>query len=116
MRSRTVSFSVTSGVPENVATPFGAEAAVAARSWPRPRNGLYCASEVRILVIDDDSAVCRVMQAALAPNDFKVETVSEPARAEEAIKGAPYHVIILDYVIPGLESEQVLAWLREYQA
>jgi DNA-binding NtrC family response regulator len=55
------------------------------------------------------------MQAALAPNDFKVDTVSEPARAEEAIKGPPYHVIILDYVIPGLESEQVLSWLREYQ-
>ncbi len=111
-----MSLSVTSGAPESVAIPFGTEAAVAARTWPRARNGLYCASEVRILVIDDDSAVCRVMQAALAPNDFKVDTVSEPARAEEAIKGTPYHVIILDYVIPGLESEQVLAWLREHQA
>jgi CheY-like chemotaxis protein len=110
-----VSLSVTNGVSESVPCPFDDTPAVAQRAWPRSRNGLYCANEVRILVIDDDAAVCRVMQAALAPSDFKVDTVSDPARAEEAIKGAPYHVIILDYVIPGLESEQVLSWLREYQ-
>lgn len=106
--------SIANGIPESAPSPV-ANGPVGARNWPRARNGLYCASEVRILVVDDDDAVCRVMQAALAPHDFKVDTVSEPARAEEAIKGAPYHVIILDYVIPGLESEQVLAWLREYQ-
>jgi CheY-like chemotaxis protein len=110
-----VSLIVTNGVPESGPSPFDDAPAVAQRTWPRSRNGLYCASEVRILVVDDDAAVCRVMQAALAPNDFKVDTVSDPTRAEEAIKGAPYHVIILDYVIPGLESEQVLSWLREYQ-
>ena len=38
--------------------------------------GLYRSSEVRILVLDDDDSVCRVIQAALGPNDFKVEVVS----------------------------------------
>ncbi len=108
--------SVTNGVPETIPSPKAAAPATPSRVWPRPQGGgLYCASEVRILVIDDDSSVCRVMQAALAVNDFKVETVSDPARAEVAIKGAPYHVIILDYVIPGLEPEHVFALLREYQ-
>jgi CheY-like chemotaxis protein len=106
---------VTNAVSPSTTTPSGGGPAAAARAWPRPRGGLYCASEVRILVIDDDDAVCRVMQAALAPHDFRVDTVSDPARAEAAIKGPPYQVIILDYVIPGLESEKVLAWLREYQ-
>ncbi len=78
-------------------------------------QGLYCAGEVRILVLDDDTSVCRVMQAALAPNGFKVEVVSDPTRMEAALQARSWHVIILDYVIPGLESEQVLEWIRQYQ-
>jgi CheY-like chemotaxis protein len=85
------------------------------RGRPQDGQGLYCAGEVRILVLDDDAAVCRVMQAALAPNGFKVEVVSEPARMEQALRARPWHVILLDYVIPGLESEQVLEWIRQHQ-
>jgi DNA-binding NtrC family response regulator len=87
----------------------------APRPWPGESNGLYRSSEVRILVLDDDSAVCRVIQAALAPNDFKVEVISDPTQMESALQQVFYHLIILDYVIPGLESEQVLHWVREYQ-
>jgi len=79
-------------------------------------QNLYCASEVRILVLDDDQAICRVMQAALAPSDFKVDAISEPCEMETALRGEPYHIIILDYVIPGLEPTQVLEWVRQYQA
>jgi DNA-binding response OmpR family regulator len=82
---------------------------------PVENSNLYCASEVRLLVVDDDSAICRVIQAALVPNDFKVDTVSDPACMEVALQSAHYHVIILDYVILGLESQQVLAWVRQYQ-
>jgi CheY-like chemotaxis protein len=87
----------------------------AGAAWSGEAIGLYHSSEVRILVLDDDDAVCRVIQAALGPNDFKVEVVCDPARMEEALKQQPYHLIILDYVLPGLESEQVLGWVREYQ-
>jgi DNA-binding response OmpR family regulator len=81
----------------------------------KEQTGLYCASEVRILVVDDDQAVCRVIQAALAHDNFTVDAVSEPDQIEAAIRRHPYHVIILDYVIPGLQSEQVLEWIRECQ-
>ncbi len=87
----------------------------AVQPWSADNLGLFRSSEVRILVLDDDEAVCRVIQAALGPNDFKVEVVSDPARMEEALKQQPYHLIILDYVLPGLESEQVLGWVREHQ-
>lgn len=85
------------------------------RPWPGEPGALYRSSEVRILVMDDDASVCRVIQAALSPNDFKVEVISEPGEVEAALKQNAYHLIILDYVIPGLESEQVLTWVREYQ-
>jgi DNA-binding NtrC family response regulator len=77
--------------------------------------GLYRSNEVHILVLDDDASVCRVIQAALAPSEFKVEVVSDPDQVEAALRDQPYHLIVLDHVIPGLESEQVLAWVREHQ-
>lgn len=102
--------------PDAVAAAPAPEAETESRVWPNEQNGLYRSSEVRILVLDDDEAVCRVIQAALAPNDFKVDLVSDPTAMEAAVKRQPYHLVILDYVLPGLEAEQVLAWIREYQS
>ena len=84
--------------------------------WADDSPALYRASEVRVLVLDDDEAVCRVIKAALAPNDFCVEVISDPSEMESALRGQEYHLIILDYVIPGLESDQVLQWIRECQS
>jgi CheY-like chemotaxis protein len=92
-----------------------AEAEPPARAWAAESGSLYRSSEVRILVVDDEAYVCRVIQAALAPNDFKVDVVSDPTQIEATLKQTPYHLIILDYIIPGLDSEQVLGWVREYQ-
>lgn len=86
------------------------------RGWGSESQGLFRSSEVRILVLDDDPSVCRVIQAALSPHDFKVTVLSDPGAMRAALEAQPYHLIILDYVIPGLEPEQTLAWLREYQA
>ena len=111
-----VSFPVNNGVSDSAAALVNGKSQADARSEQRDAGGLYCSSEVRILVLDDDQAVCRVIEAALAPNEYKVDVVSDPAHVEAALRAKPYHVIILDYVIPGLESEQMLEWVREYQS
>ena len=110
-----MSLRTNNGVGRSIDQPT-LEAEQESRVWPADQNALYRSSEVRILVLDDDEAVCRVIQAALAPNDFKVELVSDPTVIEQAIKRQPYHLIILDYVLPGLGAEQVLAWIREFQS
>jgi DNA-binding NtrC family response regulator len=111
-----VSLKVNNGVAD-AAPPAasGGEQPAEVRTLGRENRNLYCASEVRILVLDDDQAVCRVMHAALAPSDFKVDVIFEAGHVEAALRSQPYHLIILDYVIPGLESEQVLEWVREFQ-
>lgn len=113
-----VSFRANNGVSD--AVPNGpadepAPPSAARPSWPSEGMGLYRSNEVHILVLDDDASVCRVIQAALAPSEFKVEVVSDPDQVEAALRDQPYHLIVLDHVIPGLESEQVLAWVREHQ-
>jgi CheY-like chemotaxis protein len=78
-------------------------------------DNLYCSGEVHILVVDDDPSVGRVIQTALTRRDFSIEVVSDPVLIESQLQEKPYHVIILDYVIPGLESERVLGWVRAHQ-
>jgi CheY-like chemotaxis protein/DNA-binding XRE family transcriptional regulator len=95
--------------------PSGGVAPGSARPAAQDSYGLYCASEVRILVLDDDDAICRMVQAALASGAFKVDAVSDPSQAKDVLHSQLYHVIILDYVLPGLQSEQVLEWIREAQ-
>ncbi|MDB5310999.1 MAG: tcrA 2 [Gemmataceae bacterium] len=88
---------------------------------PRPVRGqlplreLQSSGDIRILIVDDDPATCSVIQAALANRDFQTEIVSDPMMVEAAVKGSQYHLIILDYVLPGLEAEQVFTWIREAQ-
>ena len=81
----------------------------------QPQDQLFCAGEVHILILDDDPSVGRVIQSALARRDFKVDTVSDPTVMEAKLQERPYHIVILDYVIPGLESAQVMEWVRNYQ-
>jgi DNA-binding response OmpR family regulator len=75
----------------------------------------YCASDVRILVLDDDPPVCRLMQSSLARNGFIVDAISDPDQMEAWLKKEIYQVVILDYCIPGMESENVLEWVRVNQ-
>jgi DNA-binding response OmpR family regulator len=81
----------------------------------KDRQGLYCAGEVNLLVIDDDEGICRVIQAALSDQGYPIDTVSDPAEIEKRLRSKPYQVIILDYVIPPLQAEQVLEWVKEFQ-
>jgi CheY-like chemotaxis protein len=111
-----ISTPVNSNGANSVSVPVVNGDATEPRRSAKEQNGLYCAGEVRILVLDDDQAVCRVIQAALATNDFKVDAIFDPELMEAALRKQTYHIIILDYVIPGLQSEQVLEWVRETQA
>jgi len=84
-----------------------------------PTSGLgelQSSGEIRILILDDDPATCHLIQAALSNNDFRIETVSDPSQVETHLKQVgQYHLIVLDYVLPGLEPDQVFGWIRDHQ-
>jgi CheY-like chemotaxis protein len=77
---------------------------------------LQSSGDIRILILDDDPATCAVIQAALTNRDFVIDTVSDPAMVEAALsRPQQYHLIILDYVLPSLDPDQVFAWIRDKQ-
>src|SRR3954468_20207437 len=77
---------------------------------------LQSSGDIRILILDDDPHTCAVIQAALANRDFVIDVVSDPMMVESALaRPNSYHLIVLDYVLPGLEAEQVFGWIRDSQ-
>jgi ActR/RegA family two-component response regulator len=77
---------------------------------------LQSSGDIRILILDDDPHTCAVIQAALSNRDFVIDVVSDPMLVESAVSGPTnYHLIVLDYVLPGLEAEQVFGWIRDRQ-
>src|SRR5580700_4574919 len=85
------------------------------KSQPLMRE-LQSSGDIRILILDDDPATCSVIQAALSNRDFVIDVVSDPALVESALSASnAYHLIILDYVLPGLEADQVFTWIRDSQ-
>jgi DNA-binding response OmpR family regulator len=90
-------------------------AAARAREW---FGGLQCVCPIHVLIVDDETPICQIIQKALAHKDIQVDTASEAASIESALKThqGQYHLLVLDYVIPGLEFQQMLKWVQEEQA
>ncbi|MFO0847409.1 MAG: response regulator [Gemmataceae bacterium] len=83
---------------------------------PAPLGELQSSGEIRLLILDDDPATCAVIQAALSNRDFQIDTVSDPMLVESVLsRKGHYHLIVMDYVIPGLEPDQVFNWIRDNQ-
>jgi len=86
------------------------EAAKAAES-----SNMYSSGDVRVVVIDDDPLVGRLIQAALSGHEFRIDVINDPQQVIPALRKEQYHVVILDYVIPGLESTDILQVVQETQ-
>ena len=104
-----VTFPTTSGIAHSE-TSFEQPVAI------KDHDGLCFANDIRILIMDDEESICRMIRAALARSEYKVDQVSDPAQIEAHLRQDPYHIIIMDYCIPGVQSEQVLEWIKQYQS
>ena len=67
---------------------------------------------VRILIADDDKAICDYMQTLLEKDGFIVKTISDPTLVEDEIRSGDYHVLILDVMMPKLDGIEVLKRVR----
>lgn len=68
---------------------------------------------LRILVIDDDRPLCRLIKDYLKPLGYDVSAVHNGAEGLEIALQEPWSAIILDVMLPGLNGFEVLKRLRE---
>ena len=67
----------------------------------------------RILIIDDDTALCELVGEYLQPLGFTVEAVHRGDTGAERALRAEHDLILLDVMLPGLNGFEVLRQIRE---
>lgn len=75
----------------------------------------YCPADVRILIIDDEAAICQVIERALSQPHFAIDSVSQHDKIEAALKAQTYSLIIMDYVLPGMDANALFDLVKNNQ-
>lgn len=72
------------------------------------------ASEMdRVLIVDDDKELCRLLKERLSGEDFAIEAVHDGVRGLERALSGEHALVILDVMLPGMKGLDVLRKLRE---
>jgi DNA-binding response OmpR family regulator len=66
----------------------------------------------RILVVDDEPHIRRVLEAMLGKEGFEVHSVSDGEEGLQAIADGGVDLVILDLLMPGTHGLEVLAKIR----
>lgn len=66
----------------------------------------------RILIVEDESAIREMVAAALVAGAFSPSTAGNAAEAESAIRAAPPHLVLLDWMLPGAGGVEFARRLR----
>lgn len=69
--------------------------------------------EIRVLIIDDDIKLCRLVKEYLGPMGFYVEAAHSGAEGLEKALSGDFHVVILDVMLPEMDGFEVLKQLRK---
>ena len=69
--------------------------------------------KMKILIVDDDRKLCRLVADYLEPMGYDVEAAYNGTRGLEMILNGNYHAVILDVMMPGMDGFEVLKHLRK---
>ncbi|MCL2451064.1 MAG: response regulator, partial [Polyangiaceae bacterium] len=69
---------------------------------------------MRVLLVDDDRELGRLLRDYLAPHGVSLEMAPDGLRALEGIASAvdPYDIVLLDVMLPGIDGFEVCRRIR----
>ena len=67
----------------------------------------------RVLLVDDDVQLCKLLAERLATEGFAIETVHDGARGLERALSMEHALVVLDLMLPGMGGLDVLRRLRK---
>jgi DNA-binding response OmpR family regulator len=71
-------------------------------------------NKTRVLVIDDDRKLCRLIKDYLAPMGYEVDLVHNGPDGVEKATREPWQALILDVMLPGMDGFEVLKQIRRH--
>src|SRR5277367_5574952 len=81
-------------------------------SSARPPSPDASGSPTRVLVIDDDKKLCRLIADYLSPMGYEIVTVHTGPDGVERAVADPWQAVILDVMLPGMDGFEVLKQIR----
>jgi len=86
------------------------------RRTPQPGSflpkGRIAHVDFRILVVDDDVQIRRVLRASLSAARYEVDTAASGEESLEMMKDRQYHLVLLDLSMPGVDGLELCRTLR----
>jgi DNA-binding response OmpR family regulator len=71
-------------------------------------------AQLRVLVVDDEEPLARLVAGYLKKEGFDVETVGDGLDAVEAARARPPAVIVLDLMLPGIDGVEACRRIRTF--
>ena len=70
--------------------------------------------KVRVLMIDGDTKLCRLVKDSLEPMGYDVASVHIGPQGVEQLRAGNFQVIIRDVMLPGMDGFEVLRQIRRF--
>lgn len=70
--------------------------------------------EKHILVVDDEPAICELVQNYLSAEGFRVSTAEDGEAMRRVMASGPVDLVILDLMLPGQDGFSLTRYLREH--
>ena len=70
-------------------------------------------AQARILIVDDEQDMCKVLQGLLEPAGHEVECVFDATSALAALAEQPFHLVLADIMMPEIDGMELLQRIKE---
>ena len=69
--------------------------------------------ESKVLIVEDEPAICNVCQRVLSDKGFEVDIVGDGKAAQESVEKQQYDLLLLDIRLPIVNGIELYVWLQQ---